>query len=179
MLFRSVPLGLSSGAAVRTGQALGAGSVDAVDRAGRTALTIGLCFSLVSSSLLWVFRHDVGKLYRVTDDVLAITGVLLGVAALFQVVDVLQVLGNGVLRGLGDTRLPFWFTFLGYAVLGLPLGYVGSFVWSDDPVWLWYGLTLGLSIVAVLAIARFRWQVRRLRLGDGLDAAPGRRPAIG
>jgi MATE family multidrug resistance protein len=99
-------------------------------------------------------------------DVVDMVVLFLGVAALFQLADCLQVLANGVLRGLGDTRLPLAFTFLGYIVLALPLGWWGAFRYSDDPIWLWYGLTLGLSVVAFLGILRFRWQIRRLRAGS-------------
>lgn len=158
-----VPLGISSGAAVRCGQALGAGSVEAVERAGWTALLVGVAYAVVSASILWFMRVPIARLYRVTDDVLELAVVFLGVAAWFQLVDVLQVLGNGVLRGLGDTRLPFLFTLIGFGCLGMPMGAMGAFLLTDDPVWLWYGLTLGLAVVAVLAVLRFRWQVRRLR----------------
>ncbi len=158
-----VPLGLSSGAAVRCGQALGAGDPEAVDRAGRTALWSGVAYSVVSASALFFLRVPIAGLYRVTGEVLDLAVVFLGVASLFQLVDVLQVLGNGVLRGLGDTRLPFLFTIVGYLVLGTPFGVLGAFVLGDDPIWLWYGLTLGLAVVAALALLRFRWQVRRLR----------------
>ena len=172
-----VPLGLSTGAAVRCGQALGAGSAEAVHRAGTAALWNGVVYAGLSASVLLALREPVARLYRVTDDVLDLAVVFLGVAALFQLVDCLQVLGNGVLRGLGDTRLPLAFTLLGYGILGIPLGWLGAFKLTDDPIWLWYGLTIGLTIVAWLAILRFRWQVRRLR--EEAVGVPGRpRPAL-
>jgi len=158
-----IPLGLSSGAAVRCGQALGAGDPEAVSRAGVTALWNAVLYAAVSATLLVLLAEPVARLYRVTDDVLGLAVTFLGVAAAFQLVDALQVMGNGILRGLGDTRWPLGFTIVGYAIIGIPLGWYGAFRLTDDPVWLWYGLTIGLSIVAVLAIARFRWQVRKLR----------------
>ncbi len=167
-----VPLGLSSGAAVRTGQALGSKDPEAVARAGHAALAFGLAYAALSSVTLFTMRRPIGELYRVTDDVLEVAVVFLGVAAVFQLVDVLQVLGNGVLRGLGDTRLPFLFTLVGFGVLGLPGGYVAAFVLTDQPIWLWWGLTLGLAVVAVLAVSRFEWQLRALRARFGA-AAPG------
>jgi len=160
-----VPLGLSSGAAVRCGQALGAGDPDAVERSGRTALLVGVAYAAVSASTLWFLREPIAALYGVTGEVLSMAVVFLGVASCFQLVDVLQVLSNGILRGLGDTRIPFLFTIIGYVVLGIPLGALGAFVLDDDPLWLWWGLTLGLAIVAMLGMARFHWQVRRLRAG--------------
>ena len=160
-----VPLGISSGVAVRCGQALGAGSVEAVERAGRTALIVGVGYAFLSASLLWFFRFPIARLYGVTDDVLELAVVFLGVAAWFQIADVLQVMGNGILRGLGDTRLPLVFTIIGHGCLGVPLGALGAFVITDDPVWMWHGLTVGLGVVAVLGVLRFRWQVRQLRKG--------------
>ncbi len=163
-----VPLGLSTGAAVRCGQALGAGDPEAVHRAGTAALWNGVAYAVLSASMLMAFAVPIARLYRVTDDVMQQAVVFLGVAALFQLVDCLQVLANGVLRGLGDTRLPLAFTVLGYGVLGIPLGWLGAFKLTDDPIWLWYGLTIGLTVVAFLAILRFRWQVRTLRAAEPL-----------
>ena len=172
-----VPLGLSSGAAVRCGQALGAGDPAAVSRAGNTALLTAVGYAALSAGTLLLFREPIARLYRVTDDVLGLAVTFLGVAAVYQLADSLQVMANGVLRGLGDTRLPLVFTIVGYLLIGMPVGWYGAFHATDDPVWLWHGLTVGLSIVAVLALLRFRWQVGHLRRTQA--GAPGRqRPPI-
>ncbi len=42
------------------------------------------------------------------------------VASVFQLFDGLQVVGTGVLRGIGDTRTPMIFNLIGHWMIGLP-----------------------------------------------------------
>ena len=56
------------------------------------------------------------------------TGVaLLGVAAVFQLFDGLQVVATGALRGSGDTRTAMLANLAGHWLLGLPIGYALCF----------------------------------------------------
>ncbi len=60
--------------------------------------------------------------------VLAVGPGLLGLAAAFQVFDGIQTVSTGALRGLGETRIPMFANFVGYWLLGLPLGFTLCFV---------------------------------------------------
>jgi MATE family multidrug resistance protein len=157
-----VPLGIGAAASVRCGQARGSGDPLAVRRAGWTALSVGTAYAIVSGVFLVLCSGPITSAYRVPDDVRPFAMSFLAIAAGFQWGDCTQAVGNGVLRGLGETRAPLLFGLLGYAVLALPLGYLGSFVLSDDPDWLWWGLAVGLGTVAVADVAWFRRVVRRL-----------------
>jgi len=146
-----VPLGISSAAAVRVGQALGRGDVDAARCAGWTAFgltlafmsTTALTFLLVPEAILRVFTGDASVLA---------TGVsLLFIAAVFQLFDGAQVVLTGVLRGTGDTRTPMIANLVGYWVLGLPIAWLLCFERGAGVVGLWIGLCVGLMTVALRA----------------------------
>ena len=53
---------------------------------------------------------------------LAVAAAILPSAAAFQVVDGLQVVGAGILRGMGRTVPPAVFNFIAWWVIALPLG---------------------------------------------------------
>jgi MATE family multidrug resistance protein len=78
------------------------------------------------------------------------------------VVDGAQVVGAGMLRGLHDTRVPMLFTFVGYWGIGIGIGAWLAFRRGWDGVGLWTGLAIGLAIVSVLML--YRWR-RREKLG--------------
>jgi MATE family multidrug resistance protein len=80
---------------------------------------------------------------------------LVGVAAVFQVFDGLQVVAAGALRGAGDTRAALWANVIGYYVLGLPIGVLLGFFAGWGAAGVWWGLTVGLIVVAVWLVARF------------------------
>ena len=88
-------------------------------------------------------------------EIIAIGVLLLLVAALFQLVDALQVISLGILRGLHDTRAPMIIAGLSYWGLGLPAAYVLGFPAGFGFVGVWFGLVFGLGMAAILLMHRF------------------------
>jgi MATE family multidrug resistance protein len=155
-----VPLGVAAAASTRVGNAIGREDMPGARRAAAVCLLLGagvmglfgLLFALAPRFLAGLYSNDPG--------VLAMGAALLPIAAAFQVFDGVQVVGAGILRGAADTRFAAIVALVGYWVLGLPLGAFLAFRLGQGPRGLWWGLTLGLAIVAVFLCARI---VRRFR----------------
>jgi MATE family multidrug resistance protein len=86
---------------------------------------------------------------------------LLPIAGIFQIFDGLQVTSVGILRGVGDTRAPMVINLIGFWICGL-----GASVWlayraGYGAVGLWWGLVIGLVVVAVILVWRVRVAVHR------------------
>ena len=80
---------------------------------------------------------------------------LLAIAAVFQVFDGMQVIAAGVLRGYRDTLVPMLLATFGYWGVGFAGCWVFAFPLGYGAVGLWWGLALGLAVVAVLLTLRF------------------------
>ncbi len=80
---------------------------------------------------------------------------LLRIAAVFQIVDGIQAVGAGALRGAGMTQVAFIANLVGHWCVGLPLALVFTFVMHMGPAGLWWGLTIGLAVVSVWLTAAF------------------------
>jgi multidrug resistance protein, MATE family len=102
------------------------------------------------------------KLYTNDPRVLAVGPGLLGLAAAFQIFDGIQTVSTGALRGLGETRVPMLANFVGYWILGLPLGFSLCFWLKWGIYGMWIGLTLALIVIASLLIVRWRRDSARL-----------------
>lgn len=147
-----VPLGISFGAATRVGNRIGAG-----DRAGaqRTAwVAFGLAAATMGAfAVVFVAgRRAIPRLYTGNAGVIAAAATLLPIAAAFEMFDGLQCVGGGILRGMGRTRPAALFNLLGYYVFAMPLaGWLGA---RDrlGLVGIWWGLALGLAVIAVLLV---------------------------
>jgi MATE family multidrug resistance protein len=151
-----VPLGISSAAAVRVGQGLGARDVQAAARAGWTALFFGACFMSCAGLTLLVFAHPIARIYTPQAEVVRAGVVLLRVAAVFQLFDGLQVVATGALRGAGNTRTPMLANLFGYWVVGLPLGALLCFRSHLGAAGMWVGLCVALIVIGTfLAVV---WQ---------------------
>jgi MATE family multidrug resistance protein len=151
-----VPLGVSSAAAVIVGHAVGRGDAEGVRRATVASLTVGAGFMLCTGALFVLAPEPLASLY--TDDtiVLGLAALLLPLAGLFQVFDGLQVVAIGLLRGLGDTRMPMVVNVIGFWCIGMPVSLWLGFGLDYGAVGLWWGLVVGLIIVAFFLILRVR-----------------------
>ncbi|HCP46923.1 MAG TPA: hypothetical protein DIU15_12830 [Deltaproteobacteria bacterium] len=165
-LFFMVALGLGAAGAVRVGQNLGAGNREGVVRAGWTALGSALAYGTISAVVITIFRGQLVSMYRVEPEIFNLAVQFMVIAAVFQLADSTQATGVGVLRGLADTRRPLGIILFGYGVIAIPIGVLGAFVLDDDPRWIWVGLAVGLTVVAILLTLRFKKQVARVRSGE-------------
>lgn len=162
-----VHVGLSSAATVRTGRALGRGDRAGLRLGARVAILLSLGVGLATVALfLSVPGAIVGLFLNPADPgaaaIVAFGTVLLAFAAAFQVADAMQVMALGLLRGVQDTRIPMVLAVVSYWVIGIPSSYVLAFPLGLGGVGLWTGLVIGLTVAAVLLMARF-W--RRLPSG--------------
>jgi MATE family multidrug resistance protein len=158
-----VPLGVSSAAAVIVGHAVGRGDADGVRRATVASLAVGAGFMLCTGAMFIFLPRPLAELYTPDAAVLALAVLLLPLAGLFQVFDGLQVVAIGLLRGLGDTRMPMVVNIVGFWCIGMPVSLWLGFGLDYGAVGLWWGLVVGLIVVAVFLIVRVR-QRERYRL---------------
>jgi len=155
-----VPLGISSAAAVRVGQAVGRGDRQGAAEAGWTALGMGTVFMAGAGVVLAVVPQALVRIFIGNAAVIASGAVLLRIAALFELFDGLQTVSTGALRGLGDTRSPMLAHLAGYWVAGLPIAYVLCFPLGWGVRGIWVGLTTALIAIGVALPAVWH---RRLR----------------
>ena len=151
-----VPLGISSAAAVRVGQAVGRKSPHGVAVAGWTALLLGAIFMGAAGIALTVMPRWIARLYTPDAAVIAAGVTLLRIAALFEIFDGLQVVATGALRGLGDTRTPAYAHLVGYWIFGMPVAWLLCFRYGWGVSGIWVGLTTALIMIGVILL--FVWR---------------------
>jgi MATE family multidrug resistance protein len=162
-----VPLGLSLGASIRIGHLIGSGEPLAARRSAIVSLALGAGVMSISAAAFLVFRGELPRLYGATPEVCSIATSVFPIAAAFQLFDGTQVVGAAILRGMGRTRPAALLNLVGYYALALPLGWVLAFPLGGGLRGLWWGLVLGLGVVAlgVLPLAA------RRRAFEGLGRA--------
>jgi MATE family multidrug resistance protein len=161
-----VPLGIGMAGTVRVGQAAGASDEAGARRAGGVAMGLATLFMVGTAVLFWTLPRPLVGLYLDLADpgnaaVVTLAVQLLGVAAVFQLFDGLQVAAHGALQGLKDTRVPMGIAMVTYWGIGLTTGYFWGVWGGGGPQALWWGLVVGLAAAAVLLVLRFHRQVGR------------------
>ncbi len=158
-----VPLGVSSAAAVRVGQQLGRGDPAGAQRAGWSAITLGVGFMACSGLVFVSIPKLIARLFTPNVAVIEVGARLLLVAAAFQLFDGLQTVATGALRGAGDTKTPMLANFVAYWLIGLPLGALLCFGMGWGAFGLWLGLCIGLMLIGSALL--WAWHKRKLSAG--------------
>ncbi len=164
-----VPLGISSAAAVRVGQALGRRDPRGAGAAGGTAIFIGAAFMTLASVVLVVVPRWIARIYTTDEIVIRNATTLLAAGAAFQLFDGIQSVATGALRGAADTRTPMLCHFTAYWIIGLPLGAWLCFRRGWGALGLWVGLSLALILIGIVLLVAWRSKVRQLMLAAEND----------
>ena len=106
-------LGMSNAGTIRAGRARGLGDAQMLRDASATVIWLSVAFALLTGLLFIFLPQPMIALYLKPGDpdaaeIMRIAVGLMFWAALFQLVDALQVQGLGLLRGVQDTRVPMW-----------------------------------------------------------------------
>lgn len=142
-----VPLGISSAAAVRVGQAVGRRDPRGASASGWAALLIGAGFMAAAGLALWVVPGWIVRIFIRDAAVVSAGTVLLRIAAFFELFDGLQTVATGALRGLGDTRSPMLAHLAFYWLVGMPLTWLLCFRWGWGAPGIWVGLSASLILI--------------------------------
>ncbi|WP_129776293.1 MATE family efflux transporter [Peristeroidobacter soli] len=162
-----VPLAISSATTIHVGHTLGRGDLAGARSAG--LIGVGMCAIVmtVSAIVILLFNDHIAALYTRDVPVRELAASLLLMAALFQFSDGVQVGAAGALRGFKDTTIPMALCIFSYWVVGFTFAYYFGVHRGEGPKLVWVGLNVGLSISAVLLLARY-WIVTKARVRDQL-----------
>jgi len=160
-----IPMGIALAATVRVGRFVGAGDREGARRAGFTAMAVGAGLISVFGVFMLFGGEWIGGLYiRERDEpalaAIALVGVYLKVAAAFQLVDALQVVGAMSLRGLKDARVPMVLAGGSYWLAGAPMCILLGVYLKMEGLGVWIGLAFGLAVAAAAMCLRFHLLTR-------------------
>lgn len=151
----TVALGVAAAGSVRVGIGIGARDLLATRFAGHLTFLAGGVVMGVSALCFALAPGPLARLITDQPNVIAASIPLMLVAAVFQVSDGIQACGAGVLRGAGDTKFAFYANIVGHWCIGLPVALLLGFRFGLGIVGLWWGLCVGLTVVAVALWVRF------------------------
>jgi len=156
--------GVSAAATIRSGNNFGKSNFAYLRLSAISSYHIVLLFMSITAVLFMLFNEQLPRLYSNDNGVIAIAAGLLLLAALFQLFDGAQVVGLGILRGMGDVNIPTLITFAAYWIFGLPVGYFLGIYLGYGVYGIWMGLTGGLLIASILLFYRFHKLSKKLEI---------------
>jgi len=165
-----VPLGVAQATSVLVGRSVGRGDAPGARRATGAGLAVGVGFMALTAVMFLALPEPLARIFTGDATVVATAAILLPIAGVFQVFDGVQVIAAGALRGVGDTRVPMIVNLVGFWLVGLPVSAVLGLALGGGPAGIWWGLAIGIGVVAILLTARIRRRfgraLRRLVIDD-------------
>ena len=150
------PMGLAMATSIRVGSHIGVKKFEDASLVGFMGICLGATIMAIFGLSLYFLPEIFVGIF--TEDLFVINTSLgiIGLCALFQVVDGVQVVSGGALRGIGDTKTSLYSNLFGFYLIGLPLSIFTCF-YLDQGLWgLWLGLAMGLFLVA--CVNSFIWR---------------------
>ena len=154
--------GIANAATIKTGNNFGSKNYGPLRLSAIASYHIVIVFMSATAILFMLANNLLPYIYTSDQSVITIAAQLLILASFFQLFDGTQVVGLGVLRGLGDVNMPTFITFLSYWVIGIPVGYLLGFEFGMGVKGIWYGLTFGLLTASILLFIRFQNRTKKL-----------------
>lgn len=155
-----IPLSISSAVAVKVGHGYGQKDRESILGYMKASIVTAMVYIMIAASFFFIFPKQI-MLFMTNDvEVIELGIKLLFIVAVFQFSDSLQVILSGVLRGLDDTKTSSYLVFIGYWIIGIPIGIYLTFNLNYGTEGLWSGLAISLSMVAIalstLTFKRYR-----------------------
>jgi MATE family multidrug resistance protein len=161
--FYMLTLGLATAAAVRVGNAVGAGDHREVAAAGWIAVALACLLMLAIAVCIRLFRADIAAIYTSDPAVIAAALPMLGVLSLLVILDGIQGVLTGALRGAADVVYPMATSGIAFWGCAIPFSYYLGYRLRSGAVGLAWGLIVGLAVAGLLLGWRFIVVARRPR----------------
>lgn len=157
-------LSLSMTMTIRISYQLGKGQHRQARFIANTGLGLALLLALATATLFLSLAELITSFYTQDAQVMALAISLLGLAALLQFPDYLQVVLVGILRGYKDTQTAMYTALVAYWMIGLPIGYLLCYTdWLVPALGargFWYGQITGVFVAAGVLALKLRWLLR-------------------
>ncbi|MHA4895662.1 MATE family efflux transporter [Pedobacter sp. PWIIR3] len=154
--------GIASAATIKTGNNLGKSNLLDLRRSAIASYHVTIVFMSVTAVFFTFANTFLPYIYTEDKAVIDIAAQLLIIAGFFQLFDGTQVVGLGILRGIGDVNIPTIITFIAYWIIGIPLAYLLGITLNLGVNGIWYGLTFGLLAASFLLFFRFQYKTKLL-----------------
>lgn len=157
-----VPLSIAAATAVKVGHAFGENDPKKVRIFAEVSLKSALTYTITMALIFYLFPKPILSIFSTDEAVLLWGARLIFLVCCFQLFDGAQVIISGILRGLSITRAPSVAIFIGYWIIGIPLGYYLGFYKGYEAEGFWIGLAVSLALVAGMLGVILRKKLRAL-----------------
>jgi MATE family multidrug resistance protein len=162
-LLFAIPLGIGTALSIIHANDSGKNlSPTQIKKHGITGILTAAFISLALGGCIYFFKDVIPVIYIDSLKVIELAASILGFLALYLLLDSIEIVTLGALKGLNDIKKPALLSFIAYWAVGFPI----SFLLKDMEglTGLWTGLTAGIGVSALLMFFRYIQLLKKLKL---------------
>lgn len=161
----SIPaMSFNSAMSMFTGQNIGAGNIERVERGWKSAIKMAVGITFVIATALFIFAYPLAGLFGVTGDALEQSVEYIRFVSYMMIIFSVYLVTNGVIQGSGDVLFSSISTMSSLG-LRVALSYILVFVFDFGYYVVWRTIPIGWICSLILTYARFRtgrWKTKGL-----------------
>ncbi len=152
-----------------TGQNVGAGRFDRVQRGARDTLLLAVGTATVLVALILLFGAQLMRVFTQTAEIISVGVSMMQVLAVGYIAFAVTQALQGVMRGAGETVIPMWISVITTVVVRMPIAYVWAHLTrsaanpAGDPMCLYGSLLISWVLGAAMSVYvyyRGKWRSR-------------------
>lgn len=147
--------GIAAASTILVSHAYGEKNLANVRKYGFVGMHISLIIMSIAGLIFLFFGEQIAMLFTSSPEVIAISGKIFIVVAIFELFDGLQVTALGALRGIMDVNRAMLYAIISYTFISIPFAYLAGFVFNWGEMGLMSGFAVGLLTASILFITRF------------------------
>ena len=166
-VFINIPYAVAQAISIRVGLNVGRQDKLGVMYASYVGMGVGIFAALLIFLILLLLpmillRIDLNTVEMQNHEFVKLTISLFVILAVYQVVDTIRILAAGALRGVKDTHSTMMVNIVCFFMLGIMFAYVIGIHFAVGVRGVWYGLTLGMILSALVLVFRLRRVLRQM-----------------
>lgn len=156
-----LPLGMSAAVSIRIAQTIGAGQPQRIGPIGHAGLGLVTLWMVLTALTFLLAGEAIAGQFVNDEAVIAAAAAIFFVFGFTQLMDGIQSVSLGALRGLLDNDWPTRVSLIAYWLIALPLAALLGVGMDLGAPGVWAGFAVGLAFASVALLVRFQGHLRR------------------
>jgi MATE family multidrug resistance protein len=168
----NIPMGLSFATTTLVGNSIGRRDVKLAKKISIISLCTGMFIVGLFTIIIYTFRNFIPYIYTHKEEVSVIFSKTMSIFMLFIVIDAVQIILHGIIKGLGKQRIASVIALLILYPVNIPLAYTLTFTVNYGLSGLWYSQLISvilLSIGYIIIILCLDWKHVAKRALESLE----------
>jgi MATE family multidrug resistance protein len=144
-----IPLGISFAVTTLVGNSIGSRDINSAKKYSIIAVVTGVSMVSVATILVLIFKSSIPYVYTSDEDIVEIVVQLLNIYVCFSIVDAIQIVEHGILKGLGKQKISSIICLVLLYPVNIPVAYTFGFVMGYGIIGLWYSQLITVVLLSV------------------------------